>query len=71
MKNDTIGWRYNKKTGLPELTGLPMYSSETGILRKTNLNFVLLFIYKMAKAVSSSIERIFPTGVDGKKIIKQ
>ena len=28
--------------------------------------FFFELMYKMAKAVSSSIERIFPTGVDGK-----
>ena len=35
------------------------------------LKFVLLFIYKMAKAVSSAAQRIFPFGIDGKKIIKE
>ena len=35
------------------------------------LNFVLLLIYKTAKATSSAAQRIFPSGFDNKKIIKE
>ena len=35
------------------------------------LKFVLLFIYKMVKTASSATQRIFPSGIDGKKIIKE
>lgn len=70
MENDTRGWQYNKKTGLPELTGLPVYRSEMDIPTR-KINFVLLLIYKTAKAVSSAAQRILPPWIDGKKIIKE
>ena len=47
--------------------GRPHFESNFKIF----LKFVLLFIYKMTKAASSAAQRIFPSGFDGKKIIKE
>ena len=35
------------------------------------LNLILLFMYKIIKAVSIAAKRIFPPGFDNKKIIKE
>lgn len=35
------------------------------------LNFVLPLMHKIVKAVSSVAQRVFPSGVDNKTIIKQ
>ena len=47
--------------------GRPHFESNFKIF----LKFVLLFIYKMTKVASSVAQRIFPFGIDGKKIIKE
>lgn len=58
----TIGdYYYNTETGLPMKTSMFTFG----------LNFILRLIYKMAKAVSSATQRIFPQGFDNKKIIKE
>ena len=35
------------------------------------LNFVLRLAHKAVKGASSFVNRVFPSGVDGKKIIKE
>ena len=54
-------YRYSKETGLP------MRVSMFTVL----LNFVLRLAYKIVKATSSAAQRIFPSGFDNKKIIKE
>ena len=61
MRNTVENWHYSKETGIP---------SEDSMFEKF-LNFVLPLMYKIVRAISSSVQMIFPTGVDGKKIIKE
>ena len=61
MEKRIESYYYNKETGLP------MRTSVFTVL----LNFALHLMYKTAKAVSSAIQRIFPSGIDNKTVIKQ
>jgi len=61
MRNTIESWHYSKKTGMPAK------DSNFEIF----LNFVLSLTYKATKGVSSFARRIFPFGIDGKKIIKE
>lgn len=49
------------------------YNTETGVPMKTSvftllLNLILRFMYKTLKAAHSAAQKIFPAGIDNKKI---
>ena len=61
MKKIIESYYYSKETGLPMRISL----------FTVFLNFVLLLIYKIVKAVYSVAQRIFPLVFDNKKVVKE
>ena len=61
MRNTIESWHYSKKTGMPAKDSM----------FEIFLNFVVWLTHKAVKGASSFTNRIFPSGIDNKKIIKE